>query len=288
MFKQFYENIAEPQREQSWIFVIGSYILDVLLIVFLMFVVYPNGWLSPIDYATNGIINTTLIASFTLFLIIVVLLICLIGKGNLGNLGLSPGKLAVGIIVFFGMYIFLNFILLIINVAAQNPLIWYPYWLYSGTPSLTWDVGTLLGQIFGNVLLEEVFFRGFLWIQFSRKFAKLMNNSTWGLILGALISNFLFSLLHVPSLISQGFYGSTIAMALLLLFGVGMLMTAIYLITENIFIAMAVHVFYNISFALFDPIFSTRLLIIFITVVGLTIWAIVKVKLKSNTDELAD
>ena len=67
MFKQFYENIAEPQREQSWIFVIGSYILDVLLIVFLMFVVYPNGWLSPIDYATNGIISTTLIASFTLF-----------------------------------------------------------------------------------------------------------------------------------------------------------------------------------------------------------------------------
>ena len=282
MFKQFYENIVEPQEEKSWVFISGSYLLDVILIIFLMFVVYPNGWLSPIDFATEGVISTTLVASLSLFFIIIILLISIIGKEKLGNLGLKSVKLPVGIIAFFGLYLLLNIVLLITNVAVQQPTIWYPYWLSTGSPGLTWDIGSLLGQIFGNVLLEEVFFRGFLFIQISKKFTKSMQNSTWGIVIGAILSNFLFSLLHIPSLIRQGFHGSRMALILLLLFGVGILLTAVYFITENIFIVMSVHVFYNVSFALFYPIFPTYLLIIFIAIAGLIIWGTIKYTLGKN------
>ncbi|TFG20993.1 MAG: CPBP family intramembrane metalloprotease [Promethearchaeota archaeon] len=278
MFKQFYENIVEPQQEKSWIFVIGSYLLDIAIIIFLMSLVYPKGWLSPIDYATEGIINTTLVASLLLFLIVIILLICVIGKEKPRNIGLKGSKIPVGIITFFGFYLLLNILLLIINVAAQQPLIWYPYWLYSSTPGLTWDVGDLLGQIFGNVLLEEVFFRGFIFIQMTKKFTKLMQNSTWGIINGAIVSNFLFSLLHIPTLIKQGFHGASMALTLLLLFGIGILLTSVYFITENLFVVMSVHVFYNISFALFYPIIPTYLLVIIFTIVGLIIWGILKYK----------
>jgi len=276
MFKQFYENIVEPQEEKSWIFISGSFLLDVVLIIFLMFVVYPNGWLTPIDFATEGIISTTLVASLFLFFIIVILLICVIGKEKPRNLGLKASKLPVGIIAFFSLYILLNIVLLISNVAVQQPLIWYPYWLYTSSPGLTWDIGSLLGQIFGNALLEEVFFRGFLFIQISKKFTKSMENSILGIVIGAVLSNFLFSLLHIPSLIRQGFHGSEITLILLLLFGVGVLLTGVYFITENIFVVMSVHVFYNVSFALFYPLVRTKLLIIIITIVGLIIWGIIK------------
>ena len=208
---------------------------------------------------------------------------CVIGKEKPTNLGIIASNLPVGIIAFFGLYLLINITLLIINVAVQQPLIWYPYWLYSGSPGLTWDVGSLLGQIFGNVLLEEVFFRGFLFIQISKKFTKSMQNSTWGMIIGAVLSNFLFSLLHIPSLIQQGIHGSTMAWTLFLLFGIGIFLTTVYFVTENLFIVMSVHVFYNISFALFYPTFNTRYLVVIITTVSLIVWIMIKVNLKRKT-----
>jgi membrane protease YdiL (CAAX protease family) len=285
MFKQFYEDCIEPQRETSWFFFIGNYVLYAFFVVFLMFIVYPNHWISTIDFATEGIINTTFIASFGVFLIIVIIIVRFLGQVKLNSIGLNLHELPVGLISFFGLYIILNILLLIINVAVNNPLIWYPYWMDSGTPGITWDVGNLLGQIFGNVLLEEVFYRGFLFIQFSKKFIKSMNSVTWGIILGAIASNFLFSLLHIPSLIRQGVYGTDMVLNLLFLFAIGVLLTFVYFITENIFIAMSVHILNNISFALFNDIYPTTFLILFITIAAMIIWAVIKIQMqKKNTE----
>lgn len=285
MFKQFYDQIAESQQEKSWFLITGSYLLDFVIIIFLMFVVYPNNWLSPIEYATQGIFNTTLVASIALFGIIIIVLLCVVGKVKLRDLGLKGSKLPIGIISFFGFYIILNIILLIINVAVKNPTIWHPYWLDSGSPGLTWDVGSLLAQIFGNVLLEETLFRGFLWIQFSKKFADITRSKTWGLILGAVVSNFLFSLLHIPSLIARNYHGFQLVPILLLLFLIGVLFTSVYFITENLYIAMTVHVFYNISFVLFYAVFPIFLLVIFITIAGLVVWGYIKTRMRKEYKE---
>jgi uncharacterized protein len=282
MFKQFYEDYIEPQKETSWLFFIGNYLLYAIFVVFLMFIVYPNHWMSPIDFATEGIINTTFVASFGIFLLVVIIIVRLLGRVKLNTMGLNLYRLPVGIISFFGLYIILNILLLIINVAVHNPLIWHPYWMDSGTLGITWDVGNLLGQIFGNVLLEEVFYRGFLFIQFSKKFTKSMNNPTWGIISGAIASNFLFSLLHIPSLIRQGVYGMDMALNLLILFSIGALLTSVYFITGNLYIAMGVHILNNISFALFNDIFPTNFLILFITIAVMVIWAVIKIQMQKN------
>ena len=275
MLKQFYDEMVEPQHEKSWLLIIGSYFLYFIIIIFLMFVVYPNDWLKPIEFATEGLINTTLIASWGIILIIIVGLVLIIGKIKLKEVGVKIEKLPIGIISFFGFYIILNIVLLIINVAVNNTEIWHPYWLDITPTGITWAVGNLLAQIFGNVLLEELFFRGFLWIQISKKFYEITANKSWGINLGAVVSNFLFSLLHVPRLLALGTHGLEMGITLLIVFSIGILLTSVYFITENIYIAMVVHIFNNVSFALFYPIYHTNLLVIYIAVAGLIIWGFI-------------
>ncbi len=282
MFRQFYDNIAEPQQEKSWLFIIGSYILDIFLILFLIFMVIPFEWLIPISTATLGIINGTLIINIGLFLIIIVVYLSVLGKEKISNLGLKLRKLPVGILSLYGLYLLLNIFLLILNVIFQNPTIWWPYWVDSGN-GLTYDVGNLLAQIFGNALFEETLFRGFIWIQISKKMKNFLekkqvqkNIKTWSLIVGALISNILFSLLHIPVRLLTDITGWELVGSLALLFAIGMLFTSVYFITENLFVTIGIHVLNNISFALFYPIYPTFLLVIYITIAGLCIWGALK------------
>ncbi|MBN2156475.1 MAG: CPBP family intramembrane metalloprotease [Candidatus Lokiarchaeota archaeon] len=277
LMRNFYDIRITAQHEQSWAIIIGSYVLDCILVILLLFFVYPISFFSSIEEVTNGIINSTLIGSLALSLVILVFMIRIGGKVKFSHLGLVPSHLPKGLLIYGGVYVLLNLTLLIINWIVRTRPIWYPYWEEVGSFSIAF--GYLLAQIFGNVLFEEVYFRGFLWAQLSIKFTNLFRNKpVLGLNIGALVSNLLFALLHIPVRILNGLVGWDLLLSLLIVFGLGFLFTFVYLITENLFASMAIHILLNVSFVFFNPIFDASTLCLIITGVLMVVWLIIKLQ----------
>jgi membrane protease YdiL (CAAX protease family) len=204
------------------------------------------------------------------------------GKIPFTDMGMTWKKLPVGLLVYAGAYIILNLVLFLLNAVMEISAIWYPYWKEIGSIDIA--LGNLLAQIFGNVLFEEIYYRGFLWAQFSIKFTKMLKNKpVLGLNIGALLTNTLFALMHIPNRILNGILGWDLILSLLILLGIGYLFSAVYLITENLFAAMAIHVLLNVSFVLFYPIFTTDTVILIILGLMLIIWATIRIVKRNKT-----
>ncbi|TFG17673.1 MAG: CPBP family intramembrane metalloprotease [Promethearchaeota archaeon] len=275
LMRDFYERTFAPQREQSWFMIIGSYIVNCILVIALLFFAYPYGWFNPIVFATKGIINSTLLGSLAIFLVILVFMIRLAGKVKFTNMGLVIRQIPIGLLVLGVIYIAINLILYIVNVILKITPIWYPYWVDVGSFSVS--LGFLIAQIFGNVLFEEVYYRGLLWGQLSIKFTKIFKNKpVLGLNIGALVANLLFALMHIPNRVLNGILGWNLILSLFIVFGLGYLFSLAYLITDSLFVSMALHILINVSFALFFPIYDTSMLCIMISFVMLLIWTILK------------
>ncbi len=90
-------------------------------------------------------------------------------------------------------------------------------------------------------LMEEIPFRGFL-------FQKLQSN--FGFIGSMLLSSLLFALIHVPLWVSTG-QSTHLPLALILVFGVGVLACIVLKLSESLWSSIIVHTFYNILTAIF-------------------------------------
>ena len=102
-------------------------------------------------------------------------------------------------------------------------------------------LGPLLAQVLGTALVEETVFRGFLW----RELARRLGGGPRGAWAGAIASQALFALLHVPIRLSQGASGSELATMVLGLFLIGLVFVAVYAATGNLFVAVMVHALGN-------------------------------------------
>jgi hypothetical protein len=124
-------------------------------------ILFANGTLSVIAKSTNGWINETLAANLFGLVLEVVIFLCMIAKLSLRDLGLTKNKLFAGMIGTLLLWIAINMVDLGMTLLTHSSI------------SFNSDIfrnsnvvfAELLGQIFGNALLEEVLFRGFLLVQ---------------------------------------------------------------------------------------------------------------------------
>jgi len=252
--KPFFKLDLSVIKETKWLLIAGVVAAVFLLTAVLNLVVFPSKTMSsilrPIVTGTHGLVNGTLIAYIFLFIVIVFGIIIFTGKLSSRDIGINwkslPQALLVTCILCFATQIIgLVFSLLFIGkltLAAQ--------WQSAG---LTASLGIIISQFFGCAPVEEIVFRGFLLPQLFIKFKsqRLQLHPLLRLLTALIISQLIFALFHIPSLISKGVPLDTSIVELVKYFTLGILISLIYLRTGNLFIGIGIHALFNLPASLF-------------------------------------
>ncbi len=212
-------------------------VVKLLFSLFFNLVVFARGWLVPLAAATWYFVQPGLIA----YAVQIPVILYLIHRRIAWKaVGLDACYLRCGTTVTLGIWILLQ----LIGVVFFGPGIDQSL-LSRGWTRLA---GVQLANLL-NVFLEEVLFRGFLFMQ-------LYWSLPWKrmrLPAALLVSQAIFALMHVPHRVAVGVSAGNIVMEQGMLLGIGVLYALIYLRTKNIFIAMGIHLLANLPIALFMP-----------------------------------
>jgi hypothetical protein len=140
-----------------------------------------------------------------------------------------------------------------------------PLWSTAGVGAV---LGLLVAQLFGNALFEEVLYRAVLLDQLVLK----LRDRRRGFLLALVGSQAVFSLLHVPNRLYQGFPLDALLVSLGMLFLMGLLFALVYHRTGNLFVAVGVHAVGNAPTMLVEAPVSGNFLAIVLAVVLVAVW----------------
>jgi len=191
--------------------------------------------------ATGGLVGYNVVANIGNYLFIIGLLILGLGRLRPRDLGLVWRKLFAGLATLVGVWVLLQAVTWLIVAATGSPLEPHPDW--RRYPTLV-VIGWLVGNLFGTAVVEEIEYRGFLLPQLYKHLPASRRRLTVAIAVSLLI----FTLMHVPQWLEYGLYSP---MTPLLVPVLGLIFTAIYLLTDNIFVAMAFHALHDAPTPLF-------------------------------------
>jgi hypothetical protein len=231
-------------RAPVWSIVVAI-VVFILLGACVQLIASPQHWFTPISHATHGLIGGTLQASASM-LIVVVGGVLLLGA-HLSPRDFGWRSAAIGPAVGFTILLWV-----IVNVAdatwlltGQLPLALHPSW---SDPGVSHTLGNFIGQIFGNALLEETVFRGFLTVQLIlllRRFGALTS-----IIAGIVLADLIFTAPHILLLMRLNVPWTE----LWAIFVAGASFAVLYLVTDNLFMAVGAHALSNYVMLVFtDP-----------------------------------
>lgn len=221
-------------------------VLHFALTLLLNLVVFAGHFFRPLNDATGGVITGTLIANVLLILVLVVGVILRAGHLRAYDVGLIPGRLRAALAYTLLFWAITAGIHGVAGVLTHGRVTLHAVW---NAPLIAF--GALIAQLFGNVLFEEIAYRGFLFPQFYLRFERFAA-SRWLRFFAALgASQAVFALAHIPNRIYLGMTVEAIAVDLLLLVLWGTLYTLVYLRTDNLFLAIGVHTLGNAPLPLF-------------------------------------
>ena len=205
---------------------------------------FPLAPLVALQHASGGWVSVTLVASAGIGL---VQLAILFGPGRRrpAELGWRWRDLPAGLGVGLALWLLMHALALGAWLAGTGPLVVHPAWAAGVGIAL----GPVLAQLLGTALMEETVFRGFLWPELARR----LGGGRRGAWAGAIASQAVFALLHVPIRLSQGAAGGELAMTVFGLFLAGLVFLAVYAATRNLFVAVAVHALGNAPTLAFEP-----------------------------------
>lgn len=103
--------------------------------------------------------------------------------------------------------------------------------------------------MFGNALLEEIVFRGFLFVQLFLLCGKIKHHP-FRVTAAMLISQTIFALMHVPNRNYSGYAGMEFVYDFIQLVILGTVFCLLYWLTRNLFMVVGVHALVNISMLL--------------------------------------
>jgi membrane protease YdiL (CAAX protease family) len=197
--------------------------------------------------STNGIVSPQLLFPM-LTLAVVTFVILRIGQLRAVEIGLRKSGLfpAAGALLFF--WIGIQLLLFMIMYGRHNS------WSEFVAPNqVKAALGPFVGQLIGNALLEETFFRGYL---FRHLFLRLSRSlpAMLALISAGLVSLGLFVLSHVPRLVM---HTDALAGELLWTSSFGLALTLVYCSTGNIFVCIGIHAIYNANPTLVEASWQT-------------------------------
>ncbi|MFN7843994.1 MAG: lysostaphin resistance A-like protein [Pirellula sp.] len=236
--------IPPQPRLAAWLIVLTLFIKQ-LLVAYFQLLAYPNAgrWFPPMVWlssATGGIVDGTLVCGVTLQLILFPIFLFWLGRLRPKDVGLDLTNLSPAIQRIVLIWIACQVLHIAILLLMVKPIEVNPAW---GSENWRFALSDWFGQLFGNCPFEEVLFRGFLlpqclllamhWLPESKRWKHL--------VIALLLSQGLFAFSHIIFNMknSEGQW------LLIGQFVMGLLFSAIYLRTGNLFLAIGVHALIN-------------------------------------------
>jgi len=199
--------------------------------------------------STGNLIDGTLLNSLP-FLIVLGLLWWKVGRLRGRDLGLESSKLPGAIIFVVGIWVAAQLWVLLLR---QGEVTIDPAWIgggEGGSIDATTKIGALLGQLFGNSLLEELFCRAFLMVQLMLIFRQdrgwSVSGAWWA---AAIFSSLIFALAHLPIDLRLE---RPLLMMLLVRFISALVLAAIYRLSGNLFIVVGLHSLIDVPLSIFS------------------------------------
>ncbi len=228
--------MEQASRRIGWGMIALAYLVYLALTAGLLFLGFQARLFDPLNQMSDGLMNQT----FQIALIsLAVMSVVIFGFARLrpGDVGLVWSRVpsALGALVVF--WLMAQVVLLMIGLVVSGGGRWSP----GGGPAFPALIGALLAQLLASALTEEAFFRGFLLSQCFRLLSGLAQQPTRRALAALLGSQLLFALIHVPALLFRGYEGMPLAAQLVLFWLLGIEFALVYLVTRNLFIAVAVH-----------------------------------------------
>lgn len=240
-------------------------LLHILFVMVVNLVIFGNGYLSGIATATGGWINETLMVNLIGLVVEVGLVLLIIGHMKLRDVGIRKEDLAGGLIGTFLCWVVIHLAELAIFWLFPNGFA-FNQRLFSD-PSVI--LGGFIGQLFGNALLEEILFRGFLLTQVALLLQKRKNQGR-RMTYAVLISQLVFVLIHIPNRIYAGYSGGEFLFDFVQLYIIAILFSVVYLQTRNLFLVIGIHALINnapmIMIGPLTPIIGLICLLLFVAI----------------------
>ncbi|WP_249897555.1 type II CAAX endopeptidase family protein [Paenibacillus sp. PK3_47] len=241
-------SIFQAKKVPVWV-IAGVVLLYILCIMFVNLVYFTEGYYYPLAKLTNGWVDGTLSGSLIILFMDVILFLLIIAKVPWRDMGLRKEKLLPGLTGFllfwFALHIadgLLNFFAGFGSYIRFNELITYE-------PNTIF--GSLFGQLFGNSLVEEIVFRGFLFVQLFLLF-KRVRSSSLRLCAALLSSQVIFALTHIPNRIFNGYTGMEYVIDFFQLVYMGIIFCLLYWLTRNLFFVVGVHSLNNVKLLIWN------------------------------------
>ncbi|NDJ61731.1 MAG: CPBP family intramembrane metalloprotease [Chloroflexi bacterium] len=222
--------------------------LHLALTVVVNLVFFTAGTFRPLASATGGLISGSLVANWLFIGLLVVWIILRRGSLRFYDVGLILRDGPFGILFTAGLWAAAQLIHVIAGLLHDGSLTLHDHWQYA-----TFIISLLAAQIIGNALFEDTAYRGFLFPQAYLALSRLRRWQWPRLLLALLLSQGLFALSHIPNRIYLGMSRDALIFDLGLLLIWGLIFTAIYLRTDNLFVVIGVHALGNAPTTLITP-----------------------------------
>ncbi|CAH1059405.1 CPBP family intramembrane glutamic endopeptidase [Paenibacillus pseudetheri] len=232
-------------------FIVSLIFIHILFTLMVNLILFANGTLSVIAKSTNGWINETLAANLFGLVLEVVIFLCIIAKLSPGDFGLRKNKLLAGLFGILLFWLAINIVDLGMTLLTHSSLTFNNDIFTNSNVVL----GEFLGQIFGNALLEEVLFRGFLLVQIYLLLKKVKNNTS-RIGYAMFISQSIFAAIHIPNRIYSGLVGMDFVYDFIVLVILGVIFSLLYVLTRNLFFVIGVHSLMNVQIMFWNSSFT--------------------------------
>lgn len=226
--------------------VLTAVAINATMAVLLNHLLFGSRWLRAVLAVGHGFVSGTLVANLLLLLVVVWLCLGRWAGASLADLGLHRRSLAPAALSTVSLWLALHAAAaLLATVHGDVPA---AAAALASPEQLRALFGSLLGQLLGNALYEEILFRGCLLVQFAHWLTppgRAVNRRAWA---GALFcSQALFAVQHVPHRLAFGAWDGAAAAAADLagLFVSGVLLAVLYLRTHNLLLVVGLHALGN-------------------------------------------
>lgn len=211
---------------------------------------FPLAPLGQLELATGHWISATLIATLAIGGLGVAVSVFW-GRQRLRDLGWRRQDLMPAALVTLALWLVMHATTVLTAISQDKELVLAAGWSAGAFGGAM--LGPLLAQLLGNALTEESNFRGFLWPQLALRFG-----SRWraplAVALAAVVSQLVFSAMHVPIRLYQGADSAALATMLVNLFLIGLVFCLIYAWTRNLFLVVGYHALLNTPTPMFEPL----------------------------------
>jgi membrane protease YdiL (CAAX protease family) len=212
-----------------------------LALIAVALTVFEGTWFDPLVRATNGLVNDTLLVNLLGLPLLVGAVVLWLGHLRPADVGLRRADLPLALAVLLLLWLATQAIALAVACATTDAVTPHPLWARRGVSGV---LGLLLAQVFGNAVLEEVGYRGFLLRQLHLRLDRVAGRRT-RVVLAVTISQALFAVMHLPNRLREGDAGAGLVWSVLIAFGLGVLLALLYLRTNNLLLVVGVHALIN-------------------------------------------